>query len=510
MTPYRVTRYSEAELRKALVKGSHAANDAVLGKEHLNYLHGYLQKIAARTIVIEDGYVDRDFLEDFASYHVRCFTNYKSNCIRLHFFNKPFKKVDFDGVLLRRKDKTAVLGVYLGFIVVKPLPYTVVGRTCLATYPQFSLVHERVFPTLREERANLFGIDLTLKSLPFQEQDRDVAACASSALWSVLNGTSRLFQHATPSPVEITKAAGVHIRTENRQFPAGGGLSPDQIADAIRSVGLEPHAIGAVDMDLIKIEALAYLRAGIPCMLLGDLHRIKQDGSQPFEGGHAIAVTGYGKPTTTSAVPSPITGCRLKALAIDRFYCHDDQVGPFAKLWVRNEGLFRERIGSDGGFILKPTVLLVPLYHKIRISVLDILDLTQDMDTFIEALRLAGHLRLRERITWDIRLSTIGDLRGDLAVSPLDDINKMRLLTRDYPRFLWRIEASVDRTMLFEAIADATDLLQGEHLIDIVPHDRVLCHSIGAALPLIHSWLPQRPRAGRFLRWFSDNVRYLQ
>ncbi len=60
------------------------------------------------------------------------------------------------------------------------------------------------------------------------------AACASSALWSVLNGTGQLFQHQALSPVEITKAAALHTRLENRDFPAGDGLTSNQIADAIR------------------------------------------------------------------------------------------------------------------------------------------------------------------------------------------------------------------------------------------------------------------------------------
>ena len=72
---------------------------------------------------------------------------------------------------------------------------------------------------------------------------------------------------------------------ENRHFPAGGGLTSIQIADAIRSVGLEPHAIGAHDSSVLKIAALAYLRAGIPCMLLGKLRAMAPTGPGPLLGG---------------------------------------------------------------------------------------------------------------------------------------------------------------------------------------------------------------------------------
>jgi hypothetical protein len=72
----------------------------------------------------------------------------------------------------------------------------------LKTYPQEA---GRSFPATRRFTANLFGISLDIpQTLPFQEQDSIVAACATSALWSVLQATAKEFQHALLTPIEIT------------------------------------------------------------------------------------------------------------------------------------------------------------------------------------------------------------------------------------------------------------------------------------------------------------------
>src|ERR1044072_7916004 len=224
MAAYNVVQFSPDALTALIVENSHGLNKKVEAKTHLTYLSGYLERIGAKTIVVEQDYTDRDFLEDFAAYYVRCFTQYKRQCVRLHFFSFTFSRDDFSRYL-SRADQSNTLDPesYLGFIVVKPLPSTVIGRSCLATYKSDS-TRVREYPIECTIPVNLFGINLKIRSVPFQEQDTDVAACASSALWSVFHGTGRLFQHAIPSPVEITKSASLHARIDDRTLPNRNGL----------------------------------------------------------------------------------------------------------------------------------------------------------------------------------------------------------------------------------------------------------------------------------------------
>jgi hypothetical protein len=510
MSSYTIVPYSADALRDALVEGSHGANGGVRDKPHAEYLHGYLSAIDAETMLIERRYVDRDYLEDFAAYHVRCFEQYKKDCYRLHFFSTRFDETDFEKVLLRLADATGLQGAYLGFVVIKPLPTTIIGRTCLAAYPRQIEDRTRNFPTLRYEQANLFGLDLKVESLPFQEQDQDVAACASSALWSVFHGTSRLFQHAALSPVEITKAAALHIRMENRDFPAGDGLTSNQIADAIRSVGLEPLALGIKHVHILKIAAHAYVQAGIPCLLLGKLYNLNSSsGARELRGRHAIAVTGFGMPNQ-AAGESLSNGRRFKALSAVRLYCHDDQVGPFASLHLEARGLVKYASSNVAETVIEPETLIVPLYHKIRISILRVIDETQYVDAVLDLFRTTGFLPVSDRITWDIRLTTVNDCKRSLAEVVMDEDNKRRLLLRTYPRFMWRLEASSGGKLLFDALLDATDLLQGQHLLDVVPHDKPVCRAIAAATSAVMGQLASiSPSQIGLLAWFEANQRYL-
>lgn len=506
--PYSLEVYSDDVLKAALIAGSHEANGVVAQGAHLRYLDTYLRQIGARSIVVERRYVDRDFLEDFASYHVRCFAPYIHECQRLHFFSKEITRDIFESALTDEDAATELRKNYLGFIVIKPLPQTVIGRTCLATYPLTVDSRVRHFPTLRTESANLFGIELPIASLPFQEQDMDVAACASSALWTALNGTGRLFQHATPSPVEITKAAGVHLRAFNRHFPAGGGLTPHQMADAIRGVGLEPHALAAGASWILKVSARAYMEAGIPCVLLGQLCRgAPPPAGQKLDkatvlGGHAVAMVGYGAPASAGTSTTP-HGCRIKALDIDRFYCHDDQLGPFAKFSCLDNRLILDVPPSDEQRYFIPEIIMAPLYHKIRVSVEDIIKYTIQLDEIVEVLRISGLIGVNERITWDIKLTTVNKMRSAISKSALDITSKRQLLMSHFPRFLWKMEASVYGAPIFDILLDATDLIQGDHLVDVIPYDRNVVKLISHAQPHIAGILSQYPRLARLFDWFS-------
>src|SRR5437763_6476611 len=120
MAAYQVVPYSASALQDALVNGSHKRELAISGKSHAQYLDEYLRHLEAKKIVIETPYVDRDFLEDFAAYHVRCFVPYSKSCSRLHFFGISFNRSQLDGAILRRRRSQDLEGAYLGFIVVKP------------------------------------------------------------------------------------------------------------------------------------------------------------------------------------------------------------------------------------------------------------------------------------------------------------------------------------------------------------------------------------------------------
>jgi len=482
-----VLPYSIATLKRLLARKS--SRSVVKTKLHTHYFENYFKRVRAATIVVEREYIDRDFLEDFAGYYVRCFSEYKHKCARLHFFKALFSQGDLEKAL----DGSASIiqklqNSYLGFVVVKPLPQTIIGRTCLATYPE---QQGRSFPITRSYDANLCGLTLTVKSLAYQEQDRVAAACATSALWSVFHGTGKLFHHHIPSPVEITQAANLGVSSGSRSLPSQG-LSASQIAAAMRAVGLEPFHINASDEYVLKSTLYGYLRGHVPILLGVDLY--ERDGTDyRFDGKHAVAVTGC-RVKGGKAVPHGATGVLLRASRVNKIYVHDDQVGPFArmvfdgiKVTPKGPGIgppkalmslstsWGDQNGSLGSVRAVPGVMLVPLYHKIRIPYETVHDLVVRFDSFTEMLRVVAPKILPERPEWDIFLTTVNEYKSRLlAEKRLPAAYKREALQESMPRFIWQAEALINGKSVLDLLFDATDIEQGKLFVRAVEYDSVV------------------------------------
>lgn len=514
---YRVIPYSITSLLDLLSEFSLATHDDISNKLHSVYFRDYFSEIGASTIVIEVDYVDRDYLEDFSNYYVKCFSDYQRKCTRLHFFSLNFSQEQF---------KSALTGTppfeiddfkksYLGFIVVKPLPKTIIGRTCLKTYSEGT---GRFFPSTRTYAVNLFGFNLSVESLAYQEQDQVAAACATSALWSIFHRTGLMFHHSFPTPIEITKSATCNLPAERRNLP-NNGLTLEQMAHAIRNVGLEPFPVKTPNEYILNSTIYAYLKAGVPiamAILLVDTSVTPH--VTVGEGGHAVAVTGF---CMKGIIPTPLqgTGFLSRSSRIEKLYVHDDQVGPFARMAIDGvpviantanifsiSSSWKGQDGVIGSVRAIPKAVLVPLYHKIRIPFEIVEKIVIAFDLFFETFRQQGYLPLTERIEWDIHLSNVNELKQEiLSSTDLKDGFREEVLTTKLPKFLWRaIGLHQDRPVL-ELVFDATDIEQGNFFIRPIPYRPefyAILKSLSLA-PSIQAATDKSPAKWIF-QWFRD------
>lgn len=466
--PFEVLPYSIDDLKKLFADPAKTTADLAGRKTHLIFFEGYFAhaSVAAKTIVVEHHYVDHDFLEDFAAYYVRCFHEYPKKCSRLHFFRHAFTKDEFAALLGGDDSKLTekqLREAYLGFVVAKPLPHCFVGRTCLTTYDADG--GRRNFTNIRDYDAHLFGIKLKVKSLAFQEQDRVVAACATSALWSAFQATAVLFQHALPSPVEITRAATEHTPVLSRVFPHTDGLTAEQMAYAIRKIGLEPLHVNLEGESefVLRASVRAYLSYKIPVILVIEL----QESNGDLLGLHACTITGYSLPTTAGAPPA---GLVLHSDGINELYVHDDQVGPFARMKIDTTPGDFHLTTSWGLPDMKdvravPKALLIPLYHKIRIPFEEVVHLVKDLDegwTVLRGLSKNPFSLETDQPTWDIRLTGNNDFKQEMAQSAaFAAADKLAARCLDLPRFLWRATATSAKGVCIDLLIDATDISDG-------------------------------------------------
>lgn len=519
--PFEIHGYSIEKLREIFAEKSGATPELIEEKIHLVHFREYFQYLDTQTIIVENDYIDRDFLEDFSAYYVRCFADYKRKCTRLHFFSSKLSYDEYNAFLENFDEnfKNLLQKSYLGFMVIKPLPRTIIGRTCLKTYPD-QLEAKRDFPIVREYEANLYGCSLAVKSLAFQEQDTVVAACATSALWSVFHGTGILFHHSIPSPVEITKEATRQLPIETRTFP-NRGLSIEQMAHAIQEVSLEPFLVEIKNEEyILKSYIYAYLTFGIPIILGFDLYNIDNDKVN-YLGKHAAAVTGY---RMDRDQPTPIRNeeFRLASSRMNRIYVHDDQVGPFARMLFDGQKILltENTIGENlisistswrianeeiGNVRAVPITLLIPLYHKIRIPLRSVYEAVGILNAILQNLIENKKLKIDE-FEWDISLTSVNKYKSELLAFSNRKNNFKNILVKSMPHFIWRASALSQGERLIDFLFDATDIEQGRFFTCAVEYDRNLSLTLREILgERIFDKVLKKTSCWEIIQWFRQS-----
>lgn len=452
MESFEVHEYSEESLSLAF-SSDVISQDKVKSKKHFIYFIDYLdsnQGIGAKTIVLENRYVSKAYLSDYSNYYSVCFQDYGRICKRIHFFNSSFDEKGFRTHLLDEKSKL-LEDSYLGYIVIKPLPDSIIGPTLLRTYGDLP-TRKRHYFAVRQYEVNLFGRKIFLDSLAFQEQDTVVSACASTSIWSAFHKTSQLFQTKLPSPSEITKSAGNLFFNSGRTFP-NQGLNITQICKAIEEVGLVSELRNSElyrsEMIRAKRFVYAYNKARIPVLLFIKLHEREH---------HLVTVVGFSeaekKPIKTEEIS-------LAADQIERFYIHDDQVGPFARLGFKNQTALETPWWDENNNLISAWIhaLIVPLYPKIRISFDDIFKKINLVDKILFG-------QLTPELEWDIYLAESNDYKNEIVSDPsLSNRLKEKICLQNHPKYIWIARVRINGSLIFEFIFDSTDISRGHFCI---------------------------------------------
>lgn len=471
--PYEVRAFSHESLCAAL-SNPHTSLEILADADKIRYLSDYLLAVQVRTIVIENEYIDGDYLDDFSNYYVKCFKTYERKCRRLHFFSVDLTSEQLSQAITASSDSAEVKKIqsaYLGFVVARPLPDAVIGRTALKTYPADG--GRRNYTCTRLYTVNLFGVELSVRSLVFQEQDNVLAACATVALWCSFHKTAELFGTTVLTPAQITTFAN-QVVNHARPIPSHG-LSIQQICNAIRHVGLDPEVV-LVNKGL-PVPSLVYghLSHGLPVILIATIEG---------QGRHAIALNGY------SINPAPVHACEvdpkvpclpMTGLRINEFYGHDDQIGPFSRVIIKPsttvgtatypvvfESSWKDK--TSGKYLaLYPEMIVVPVYRKIRVTFVDV----QQWLTRLHAL-LSILLKGSGRLEWDVRLTTVNEYKKELRDSTLAEATRSELLLTSLPRYMWCAVLAVDDVILLECLVDATDMMQSAPFLVMLWHNEDL------------------------------------
>lgn len=507
MTPFLVCQFGKSTLSNLVKECFGSDFPDILRKPQINYAFHYLQALGAQSVLLESEYIDKDFLEDCERYYLRRFGANGHKCARLHFFSTQVTHQSIEGALKSGDGKNfaELQDSYLGFMVVKPLPRTFIGKTCLKQYGGFNVDDSKRL-LFRRYEVSLFGISLAVDSIAFQEQDKVVSACATTAIWSALNALPWIPARAIPSCSEITSNAINFIPGSSNSFPSRE-LSNKQILRALDVAGLRYHAepLNLVSqLELIET-VKCHIGSSLPLILGVKVFGLK-DGVWREKAGHAVTILGYKATTEESGL-----------------YIHDDRFGPYARAkFVMLDSLsLQSAQGQTWGMILQARdeagnwlsphevlvadFLIAPMQKKARLPLSFAVNTCKTIvDNIAEEFRaIAPPGTEPHGLTYSIRLEEISGIKArvlksaparsfrdtnDSLIQLTDDqrsrwlAEKNQFLTKNFARLQWVAEFTYLNQQAFSLMIDATEIPQGNAVSAILRDSPIACDATLALL----------------------------
>jgi hypothetical protein len=168
---------------------------------------------AVKAVLIERDYVDKDYRSTYYSFYAKKGQAYRSDCVRLHFFDET---VTFDAKALRLggHPPDQIGHHYFGYMVLRPTGIATIGRSVLSPDVR-SGAKGSIITT--NHKVHLLGYTLAVEGFPSMDQHIDISVCAHAACWSILRHYSERWNtYREYLTHDITKMA--------QQFDPGGLL----------------------------------------------------------------------------------------------------------------------------------------------------------------------------------------------------------------------------------------------------------------------------------------------
>jgi hypothetical protein len=196
-------------------------------------------------------------------------------------------------------------------------------------------------------------------------------------------------------------------------------------------------------------------------------------------GGHAITIAGYSisdQRRRPQEVAGSSSGVNLVGLRLDAFFSHDDHIGPFSKVVIKPAAKFGEKVfpvcfesdwvDQDTGrkLPLYPHVVIVPVYHKIRLTFLDVMEWLTGLNAVLKLV-----VPPSSPMEWDVHLMPSNEYKKLIrATETIRDDLRERILLTQQPRFIWRAKLLVGGVDGAELLFDATGISRSFPMHEIV------------------------------------------
>ena len=286
-------------------------------------LDGYV-----RSVVIEPGYVCKDYRNTYSHYYSKKFLLRPATCYRLHFFSK--EELVLSDVLMDPEDNE---DAYLGYSVIHPIMNRVSGKCLGRTVidPLKCGHNPSQFYCLRASHCvSLQGTEYTVSGYPYICQDGEAMVCAHAALWTVCRYLSTQYPiYRELYPYDLIEMTG---DTLGRRVPNRGMLYTDY-STIFTKFGCHPvlrrpdDGCNWMDDKETFLDIYAYLESGFPILM--SFYR------------HVAAVIGHTtRPTLAFDAPDE-NGYHDSYALLDQYIVVDDNFFPYQKLGSRGDDVDR-------------------------------------------------------------------------------------------------------------------------------------------------------------------------
>lgn len=259
---------------------------------------------AVKGVLIERYYTDKDYRSTFYNFYVKKGQRYRSDCVRLHFFDDTVS-FDEEGLRLKSSAGQQLTDHYFGYMVLRPTGMATIGRSVLT--PDVRKGASRYIISARH-KIHLLGYKLEVEGFPSMDQHCDIAVCAHVSCWSILRHYSeRHSMYREFLTHDITMMA--------QEFDPGGlipskGLEISQAERVFQEAGAFPLLVAR---DLNNVDDLpfyrqigAYVESGFPLF------------AAMSNRAHAVTVIGYEwrQPVVTGVPGMRYSWDEIKSLAV--------------------------------------------------------------------------------------------------------------------------------------------------------------------------------------------------
>ena len=391
----------------------------------------HLKILSAKSVIIENEYLDRDFTAAFSEFYATVFKRHTKLCRRFHFF-----RIDITNIFLETDPAKLSQGLqesgendeYIGFVVVRPIAHAPLGCVVISVPKEPNSLKSYLLVNAEYE-VHLLGATFRINGMPLTQQDSRVGACAQASIWMAGRHFHTRHRGKWFSTVDITKAATkVADFSLSRSLPAGSEfLGLNNMVQALRAmdrepftyIGVDPNKNMAINWGKLRPRDIInrYVDSGIPVIL----------GLQQESGiGHAVVATGHSLKEINSNVALPIEPTRAEFC--EAFLVNDDQRGINLRMPVMQASALGETSYSVEQHV---SWIIIPLPSKVFIPAEN-------------AEKLAWELLKNYRNDWKDHKTFHNDnlggstLAGDEFVGAID-ANKV--MARTYLTYGWKYKA---------------------------------------------------------------------